>query len=963
MSSNILRRGVGLALALLLLAAPLALAQVATTSNIYGKVTDESGALLPGATVTLSGPTGTRSTTSGTDGEFRFVNVDHGRYRISVALTGFGGVNRDVVVSAGQNVTLDFSVKVATVEETVTVTAETPVVDTKKIGTSTAISKEELSQIPSSRDPWALMRTVPGVLVDRVNVAGSESGQQSGFVGKGSDPKDAVWSLDGVVITDMAAIGSSPSYFTFDTFDEVNFSTGGNDVKMATGGIGVGLVTKRGTNSFHGGIGANFTHDKLQSSNLPDELARDARLQGSDKADHTDQITDVSFDLGGPLLKDKLWFYGSVGKNDIRIRRLNQTADKTILENYAAKLNWQAGDSDMVSAFWFNGVKKKFGRAGANGALTYLDGTLWDQGGISPLKIPGLSKLEWNHIFSPSFFLNTKAAQYSNGFGLIPQGGLDAPFIIDNIRLEARGTSQESRNARPQRNFSTDATWFLSGAGGNHELRFGLGYRKVDANTDTIYPGSKVMIRLNPTSTRARFYRDTATRSTNKYHTAYLADTLTTGRFTLNLGLRFDRQTATDLPSSVEANPIIPNLLPAVDYEGGSGKVEWNDFSPRAGFTYALDASRKTVFRGSFARYAGQISSGDANWRNPLGTTLLEYDWIDRNGDNAVQANEADFANVRAAAGVDPNDPGALGESVYEIDPDYHANRDNEIVVGLDREIAANFAVSAAYTWRKSTDFTPTQLLSGYYWYSWIGVTSADYHAGAPVTQNGFTATPFILNDGVASRDNVTGGALLTNRPDFSRTFQGLELSLVKRMSNRWMGRVALSYNDWVENVGPGAMINPTHHDLDPQIDGGQSVSFSAGSGKNYYANAKWQVNANAMYQLPAGFEIAANLFGRQGYPKPVYLLLDTGALDGQLKVLADDIDAIRLKNLWNLDLRLAKNLRLGGANLILAGEVFNALNANTELYRNPQANATTFNRLDEILAPRIARISARLTF
>ena len=118
------------------------------------------------------------------------------------------------------------------------------------------------------------MRTVPGVLVDRVNVAGSESGQQSNFVGKGADPKDAVWSLDGVVITDMSAIGASPDYFTFDTFDEVSFSTGGNDVRMATGGIGIGLVTKRGTNEFHGSVGGNFANDDLQWSNLPDELRR-----------------------------------------------------------------------------------------------------------------------------------------------------------------------------------------------------------------------------------------------------------------------------------------------------------------------------------------------------------------------------------------------------------------------------------------------------------------------------------------------------------------------------------------------------------------------------------------------------------------------------------------------------------------------------------------------------------------
>jgi len=288
-------------LALVLLAAvgfaPAARAQVAATGNIYGTVRDESGAVLPGATATLTGAFGTRSTTSGTNGEFRFLNIDHGTQQLKVSLTGFTGVNRSVVVSTGQNVELGFTLKVATVEETVTVTGDVPVVDTKRIGTATTISKEELSEIPSSRDPWALMRTVPGVLVDRVNIAGSESGQQSNFYGKGADIKDSVWSLDGIVITDMAAIGASPTYFTFDTFDEVNFSTGGNDVRLATGGVGIGLVTKRGTNQFHGSANENFTHDKLQSSNLPTELVGDPRLKGSDKADHTQQINDYSFDL------------------------------------------------------------------------------------------------------------------------------------------------------------------------------------------------------------------------------------------------------------------------------------------------------------------------------------------------------------------------------------------------------------------------------------------------------------------------------------------------------------------------------------------------------------------------------------------------------------------------------------------------------------------------------------------
>jgi len=202
-------------------------------------------------------------------------------------------------------VTLDFALGVATVEETLTVTAETPVVDSKKLGTIANINKAELAQIPSSRDPWALMRTIPGILVDRVNVAGSESGQQSAFFAKSSDPKDQTWTLDGIAVTDEVS-WSSPTYWSYDTFDEVNFATGGTDITVASGGVGINVVTKRGTNSFHGNVGGYYTSDDLQWSNLPDELVGDTRLQGSDKADHTDRIADVSFDLGGPIVKNKL---------------------------------------------------------------------------------------------------------------------------------------------------------------------------------------------------------------------------------------------------------------------------------------------------------------------------------------------------------------------------------------------------------------------------------------------------------------------------------------------------------------------------------------------------------------------------------------------------------------------------------------------------------------------------------
>ena len=203
------------------------------------------------------------------------------------------------------------------------------------------------------------------MIVDRVNIGGNENGQQANFVGQGRQRRQHQWNLDGVVITDTGAVGASPTYFDFDAFEEIYVTTGGTDLRVQTGGVGhqprhpprhqqvprLGPRLPRPTTT-------------SQSSNLPDELVGDPRLQGSDKGDHIEQISDYGFDLGGPIVKDKLWFYGSYGKQDIRLVRINQTADKTKLDSYNAKLNWQATASDMISVFYFNGAKKKYGRCG-----------------------------------------------------------------------------------------------------------------------------------------------------------------------------------------------------------------------------------------------------------------------------------------------------------------------------------------------------------------------------------------------------------------------------------------------------------------------------------------------------------------------------------------------------------------------------------------------------------------------
>jgi hypothetical protein len=235
------------ALVVLIAVAAPASAQI-QAGSIAGTVTDQQGALLAGATVTLTSADRTLTFTTGSDGRYRFLNQPPGTYTITAVLPGFTTLVREnVVVAVGQSVELPIELRIAAVAETITVTGESPVIDARATGTGTNFTQDELSLIPTSRDPWALLRTVPGVLVDRVNIAGNETGQQSLFTSKGTRRQDAVWTMDGIVITDMAAVGATPTYFNYDAFDEIQVSTAGQDIRQPTGGVGLNFVVKRGT--------------------------------------------------------------------------------------------------------------------------------------------------------------------------------------------------------------------------------------------------------------------------------------------------------------------------------------------------------------------------------------------------------------------------------------------------------------------------------------------------------------------------------------------------------------------------------------------------------------------------------------------------------------------------------------------------------------------------------------------
>ena len=236
--------------------------------------------MLPGVTVTLTGPSLLQPLTATTSetGSYQFPRLTVGTYNVKFELAGFKTIIQEgIEVTVGFSANISPQLGVSTVQETVTVTSESRSVDTKQTGTRQTFTLEQLQSIPSARDPWVILQQTAGIAMDRENIGGNMSGQQSNYVSRGANPTNNKWSLDGVDITDMSATGASPSYYDFDAFQEMTINTGGVDVTQQTGGVGINLVTKSGTDKFRGSSRYYLTDESLQANNISDDAAPPGR--------------------------------------------------------------------------------------------------------------------------------------------------------------------------------------------------------------------------------------------------------------------------------------------------------------------------------------------------------------------------------------------------------------------------------------------------------------------------------------------------------------------------------------------------------------------------------------------------------------------------------------------------------------------------------------------------------------
>jgi hypothetical protein len=585
-----------------------ATAQV-NTGNVYGVVTDEQGAPLPGGTATLTGPIAPRTTTVDNAGQFRFLKIPPNKYSVVVNLPGFTTVTQEnVYVTLGKDTNVGIKMRISNVQENVVVSGATPLIDTRKVETGATFSQQELTDIPTARNVWNLIQQVPGVQVDTVDVAGAGSGATGGpyFISKGSG--NVSYKVDGSTITDNTygnpfgrQNGGTNTFFDFDSFQNVEIATGGSLLEQENSGVTINVVTKRGTNELKGSARFLYADHAWQSNNTSQEA-----IDEGFETNKIRYIREWGGEAGGPIVKDKLWLWAAGSRQDISTSPVQTEgaagAAKTVtLTPWNAKLNWQVVDSNALNLFYQRSNRTEFGH------ISSADITRRPPETRTNRFVPtDFYKAEDNHVFSAdlfgSIFFNYQDVHYSD----FPP---DANVQLDYYDGAWHNSWFTYLAKDPQKQASGNISKFFTTGSLSHELKVGFNYRQQIADSTTGLPGDHVWgYEYSYSSATALISRGVRTPFKTEFWTGTIGDTITTGNLTVNAGIRYDLQRGRNLPGTSFANPTYPDLLPQVDYHGAPNwQFVYKNWQPRASATYALGEKKNTLLRASYGRFADQL--------------------------------------------------------------------------------------------------------------------------------------------------------------------------------------------------------------------------------------------------------------------------------------------------------------------------------------------------------------------
>ena len=937
-------------MALAITSAAFAQGGAGSTGRITGVITDESGAVLPGVTVTATSPAlmTPQTVVTNAEGDYRFPSLPVGEYKVTYELAGFATQSREGIrITIGFTGTINIKLGVQSLEETVTVSGESPVIDTTATRVQTNYDQAQLASLPNARDMWSLLSTTPSVTLGRVDVGGSTAGTQAAYYAYGYTGQNRPL-IEGINTTEGTS--AAGFYLDYGSFEEVFIGAAANSAEMPVPGVLTQFVGKSGGNRFTGSLYFDYENESWQGTNLtPEQVQPKPNVAAAFRSDEANRLAgykNLNLGTGGPAVKDKLWYYYAYlfQQNEVAQPPSGVIRDGTIfptkLINHTGKVTYSLGTNNKFIAYLQHGTKKQPYRTDSvvgNPVHITKDSTLNQS---SPSWV---FKGEYQRTFGGNGFLEVRGGQFGYNFGMITN--TDAPRYEDTVTLEVRGGGRDWLLKRRRNQYTAAYSWFLDGVfGGDHNFKLGGEYQDETGNTiwNSGYANQVVHLLSNGRPNQVRLYATPSSAKNGlKNYSAFLTDSFQFKRLTLNVGARFDRYTVWLPEQSHEAGRFFPT---AQTFAEVSSVKTFNHVVPRFGAVYDLQGNGKTVLKANFGRFYFNPGVNLADSVNPNTSDQYSvYAWTDPNGNGAYDVGEEGVLTQRFG-----------GTQNAFIDEGLTNSYTHEFSAFIERELITNVGLRVGYVWKKDyngyqtmNELRPSSLFN-------VPVNVVDPGVdGVAGTSDDGTIRAFNIQTPIPGSRNVT-----TNVDGYEGTYKTLEVALNKRFSNRWSATLSYSYTKTAEFARTYA---------GNAFGSAVSGSSLAGGAPNNPNDAtfnefdNWNIKAHGTVDVGWGIRVTPVIKAQSG--QPFGRIVSASLNYGTQLFLVEPIGTRRQENIVATDVRAEKYFTLAGKAKIGAFiDVFNLMNANPAF----NLNWTTGPRFlfpSAVMPPRIMKLGIKVDF
>ncbi len=928
-----------------------------STGSISGEVKDAQGGVLPGVTVTATSPAqiGSLSAVTNEAGLYRFPAVPPGEYRLAYELAGFQANVRDGIrITLGFNAQVNVAMNVATLQETVTVSGESPVIDTTATRIQTNYDQQMLSSLPNARDMWSLLATTPSVTLNRVDVGGSTAGTQTTYFAYGYSGQNRPL-IEGINTTEGTS--AAGFYLDYGSFEEVFIGAAGNSAEMPNSGVLTQFVGKSGSNRPSVSLYYDYENDTLQGKNLAADQIRPApgatiRPDGNRLASYRN----LNLGVGGPIIRDRMWGHFSYLNQENSVAAppagsfLDGTPFNTSLVNYTGKATYQVNQANKFIAYLQHGTKEQPTRTDSSnrlGAPVHItaDSTVLQ---ASPSWV---YKGEWNGTMGQNTFLEVRGGQFGYNFGLDSNTQATRYESLTSDEILGGGRDWELRRRRNQ--FTGAVSYFKDNfAGGSHNFKVGGEY--MDEKGETLwnsYYTDNVIHFVNgslqgplaaTTAAAVRLTNNSDSWSALATTSAFVTDTWSVKKLTLNLGLRFDRYRVYTPEQQLAAGRFVPVPL---TFAAVDKIVGFNHIVPRLGATYDLMGDGKTVLKANWGRFYFNPGIALADAVNPnTGSQYADYAWNDLNNDRVYQVGEEGVLQTRFG-----------GVANASVDPNLRNSYNDEASFFVERAVITDLGVRAGFVYKKDNDgWQQNNANRPFSAYS-IPTTVADPGPDGVYgnADDGAAVAAFNLNNTTLPSNNVA-----TNVDGYEGTFKTLEFSANKRYSSRWSMNASFS-RTWTAQYGNLYFNNRF---------GTTVANFSLFGSyptnpneKTFNEYTDWNGKLSGTVDAGWGLRVTPVLKVQSGAPYGRFFTTRAGELNyGTQIILAEPIGTRRQDTVTVLDFRVEKQMRFAQkARLGLFFDLFNAMNSNVNVNENWRSGAA-FEKATTVLGPRIAKFGVK---